>query len=95
MAAEDKQDGVNQKKKAVDVMYRSDGYVGETTTKYNDGTVETTLQRIERMKMASRTSVSAEDLKNLPRNQQLPSVSSSSISPPSQKPKDIKTEQEK
>jgi hypothetical protein len=96
MATEDNQNNVNQVKKPVDRMWRSDGHFRETTTKYDDGTVERTFERIVWNKRASRTSISAEDLKNLQRNQQLPfEPTSSSSSPQTQKPKDRNTEQER
>jgi hypothetical protein len=93
MTDEDAKNGADQKKKAVDILWRSDDYVEKTTTKYDDGSVETKVERIERMKSASRTSISAEDLKNLKVNQQFPFAPTSSSLSPSEKPKEKKTQE--
>jgi hypothetical protein len=91
MTTEDNnQNSGNQKKKPVDIMYRSNGYVGETTTKYNDGTVETNLERIERMKNASKGDPLVYKLDSVQQSRQ-----AQSSPPPSELPKDKPTRQNK
>jgi hypothetical protein len=64
------------------------------SVKYQDGhTEKITIEREELTKIAARTSISAEDLKNLQRSQQLPF--DPPASPPPQQPKEKSEEEEK
>jgi hypothetical protein len=83
----------NQERKAVDIMKRSDGRVVETTTRFNDTTIERNITAIaQHNKRASRSSISAEDLNrlklNLSQHQRSFQPTTHQFSSPTEKPKE-------
>jgi hypothetical protein len=91
MADENDRNSSNQQKKAVDIMKRSDGRVTETTTRYNDGTVEKTVQSLRRIYLASRGDALESKLDSLQQSRQ---VQLTSATTSSELPKGKPTRQE-